>query len=536
MAEGVVVGVGIKTGVFISYSRDDLDFADQLEAGLKLCGFSTSIDRHGISGGEDWKARLSGLIRDADNVVFVMSPSSAASEICRWEVTEAAGMGKRILPVICRPLGNIRAPEPLALLKYIYFYPEPKSPGSGFGTGLARLDEALKVDIEWLREHTRLLVRAHEWLVTGRAGNRLLLGPDVQAALHWAGSRPANAPEPTDLHLEYIRASEHAEGVRANAERSRLEEISNAQRARAGALAEREAAVRKLSRRTAVALTGAGTLTALSAGLAYWGTNAETRFRRERERAAQAGEEALQSAIDKEALRPDILGSLTIFALESGHGAQEGQQGSLLSQSLLNAVSNRSVSIEQAVRAARDEVLRNTRFAGTRPTIATDLNSAIYMRRHPPDRKRFAVVIGNSNYKQTSNLRWTAFDAEAWASFLNKEGFEVAIGIDATLRQMNDLLSWGLTKIAAQPRGNSHDPTVNSAATPNPLLVAYYAGHAISVNARHFLLPVDVNMKTDETIETSAIALDDFQSRALVGGGASIIIINPQPFRTLVGR
>src|SRR5262245_42037625 len=90
--------------VFISYSRDDLDFADQLDAALKVCGFATSIDRHGISGGEDWKRRLGGLIRDADTVVFVLSPSSARSEICGWEVEEAVRLGKRILPVLCRAL------------------------------------------------------------------------------------------------------------------------------------------------------------------------------------------------------------------------------------------------------------------------------------------------------------------------------------------------------------------------------------------------------------------------------------------------
>ena len=41
-----------KLKVFISYSRTDLDFADQLEAALAACGYLPSIDRHGIGGGE----------------------------------------------------------------------------------------------------------------------------------------------------------------------------------------------------------------------------------------------------------------------------------------------------------------------------------------------------------------------------------------------------------------------------------------------------------------------------------------------------
>ena len=36
-----------KLSVFISYSRDDLDFADQIDAGLQLTGFATILDRHG---------------------------------------------------------------------------------------------------------------------------------------------------------------------------------------------------------------------------------------------------------------------------------------------------------------------------------------------------------------------------------------------------------------------------------------------------------------------------------------------------------
>ena len=83
-----------KLRVFISYSRDDLSFADQLDAALTACGFECLIDRHGISGGEDWKRRLGSLISEADTVVFVLSPSSARSEICDWEVEEATRLNK----------------------------------------------------------------------------------------------------------------------------------------------------------------------------------------------------------------------------------------------------------------------------------------------------------------------------------------------------------------------------------------------------------------------------------------------------------
>ena len=51
-----------KLNVFISYSRDDLGFADQLDAALGVTGFAPTLDRHGVSGGEAWKIRLGNLI------------------------------------------------------------------------------------------------------------------------------------------------------------------------------------------------------------------------------------------------------------------------------------------------------------------------------------------------------------------------------------------------------------------------------------------------------------------------------------------
>jgi hypothetical protein len=114
-----------KLRVFISYSRDDLEFADQLDAALNACGFECVIDRHGISGGEDWKRRLGNLIREADTVVFVLTPTSARSEICAWDPEEAERLGKRILPVIQRPLEGASPPPQLRERNYIFFYAGP---------------------------------------------------------------------------------------------------------------------------------------------------------------------------------------------------------------------------------------------------------------------------------------------------------------------------------------------------------------------------------------------------------------------------
>src|SRR5262249_42366075 len=119
-------------------------------------------------------------------------------------------------------------PQRLRDLNYIFFYEDPKVSDSGFGSGLAKLVAALNTDFDWLREHTRYHHRATEWDRGGRLANRLLSGEDIAEAKAWAARRPKNAPEPTTLHLDFIRASEEEAEARSSAQRKQLEAMAAA--------------------------------------------------------------------------------------------------------------------------------------------------------------------------------------------------------------------------------------------------------------------------------------------------------------------
>ncbi len=261
----------IRLRVFISYSRHDLDFADQLNAALTICGFDCVLDRHDISAGEDWKLRLGALIGQSDTIVFVLSPNSATSAVCAWEVDKSRRLGKRILPVVCRPLAGANPPARLQALNFVFFYGEPAAPGSGFGMGLKGLVESLNTDFDWLREHTRYLTRATEWVDGGRPANRLLTGADIAAAKDWVARRPRTAPEPTAVQLDFIHASEQEAEARSSAERQQLETMAEAQRQREAALREAEAAVKQKQeeqRRRAALATIRNVMAVFMAGLA----------------------------------------------------------------------------------------------------------------------------------------------------------------------------------------------------------------------------------------------------------------------------
>ena len=257
------VAADTQLSVFISYSRrDSLDFTKQLAKALELLGHKPSVDLQGISGGDEWQARLHEMILEADTVIFVLSPESAGSPVCAWEVEEAHRLGKRILPVIGQPLGDAKPPERLQRLNYIHFIADTAVPDSGFGHGLAKLDAALKTDLAWLREHRLLLMRTEAWAARKRDPSRLLSAGLLAETDAWLTTRPATAPDITVIQRAYLDASkaaldkERQEREREFAERVRaIREAEAATKREAEALAAREAEriAREVAQKEAVA-------------------------------------------------------------------------------------------------------------------------------------------------------------------------------------------------------------------------------------------------------------------------------------------
>jgi len=347
------VATGSRLKVFISYSRRDLDFADQLVTVLEWQGFQTIIDRKGIHGAEKWEERLGQLILEADIVVFVLSPTSATSDVCAWEVEEAARRGKRIVPVLCRPLEGNKPPPRLRDLNYIYFYPDKDLPGSGFGSGQLRLIDALSVDVDWLREHTRLEELAARWQHDQQPADQLLRGSELTAFKAWRDKRPSNAPELTALQRAFLADSEQEEANRASAERKRLDEMAAANTERANALANAEAALqreasertqreaaqreaaelakreaeqaRRVARRTLIGLATAGVLAVAAALAAYLAYLQADRAQAALARAHRARLTTIAEQNGAEAIRLFKIDQLEglILALQTGRSLQD---------------------------------------------------------------------------------------------------------------------------------------------------------------------------------------------------------------------
>ncbi len=219
------VGIGQRLKVFISYSRKDGAFAEDLLLALEAAGFEPYLDKHDIVAGEPWEERLDRLIQAADTVVFIISPDSMSSERVGWEISRTEDLGKRIIPVVWREVAEADTPQRLKRLNYVFFSGE----GRSFGRGLNALAKALNTDIDWIREHTAYAEQAMRWAGKGRAEALLLRGVEIGNAKAWAARRPKDAPEPTLLQQEFVAESEKAEQARIAFEKAQAEAMKNAE-------------------------------------------------------------------------------------------------------------------------------------------------------------------------------------------------------------------------------------------------------------------------------------------------------------------
>lgn len=528
-----------KLRVFISYSRrDGQAFADELAGGLEFQGaFEVSLDRHSIVEGEDWKKRLGALIADADTVVFIVSPGSAASDICRWEVEEAARLSKRILPVLwIAPQDGQQVPELLAKLNYTRF-----DEGRSFISGLKALVTALNTDIGWLREHTRLLARALEWENANRIESRMLTGPDITAAKSWAARRPKSAPELTVHHLDFLRASEGAEKARNDemarqqGERARLlRQAETAAEERAKALDRAETALKttsRLQRRQSIAASAA--LVILSLG-GWWGYDTY----KER-KAAQAEREA----VAREAARTDIRGQIVSYATARREYAADKADGfdtSPYSTVVSRTLTQPRKSIMALLTDAHSEVARLSAFK-QRPYLASSLNGQVYLAEQPSSRKRRAILVSvdDANVGREAVLSGPKHDVEAIGRSLIKIGFSQSQiltlhNVDAgTLMAKLEEARRELASIETEPTGQPRvikvgfkkdpDPPI-----PNTLLLFFFSGHGVEIDGLDYIVPrlPDASSPTPDAIARGGIVVSQLTRTIDDIAAASIVILD----------
>jgi hypothetical protein len=192
-----------KNDVFISYSRKDKAFVERLDTALRQAGRDPWVDWDDIRKGEDWWQSIQRGIEESDSFVFVISPDSVMSSVCRDEIDYAARLNKRFLPLLWRE-GFEMAQVHRSISQHNWiFYRET----DGSQVAFQELLQALDTDLDHVRAHTRLLVRSLEWQNRAQESSYLLRGVDLEAANHWLSQGINKQPRPTDGQVAYINAS-----------------------------------------------------------------------------------------------------------------------------------------------------------------------------------------------------------------------------------------------------------------------------------------------------------------------------------------
>ena len=189
--------------VFVSYSRADRERVVELTRALAARGKRAWVDLEDIPPSAEWMAEIRSAIESADDYLVVISPSLAGSKVCAEELEHAKQAGKRIVPVLVRPTDPSSVPPTLAALNWI------DATAGEIEDFTERIVQALQTDLDHVRAHTRLLVRAREWEGRHQPHSLLLRGEDLKEAEALLVTAQGKEPAPTPVQARFVQVSRY---------------------------------------------------------------------------------------------------------------------------------------------------------------------------------------------------------------------------------------------------------------------------------------------------------------------------------------
>lgn len=187
--------------IFVSYSRKDSEFVKRLVKALNDSGRSVWVDFEDIPFASAWWEEIKAGIDAAETGIFVLSPDSLVSEYCILELNHMLSNKKRVVPIVCRDAqipDNANEPhKTLGSLNWIFFTDDAR-----FDDHFATLLTTIDTDLELVRAHTSLLLKAREWERRGRNSSFLLKGDELTDFLALA-----DRPDLSELQRDYLDAS-----------------------------------------------------------------------------------------------------------------------------------------------------------------------------------------------------------------------------------------------------------------------------------------------------------------------------------------
>jgi hypothetical protein len=122
---------------------------------------------------------------------------------------------------------------------------------------------------------------------------------------------------------------------------------------------------------------------------------------------------------------------------------------------------------------------------------------------------RVALVIGNSAYRHAAMLDNPQNDASDMAAAAEKLGFKVIKGLDLDKSGMDRTIRQFAEALKGATMG-----------------MFYYAGHGLQVSGRNYLVPVDAELKTAESLDFEMVGLDVVQRIMEAASETNVIFLD----------
>ena len=149
-----------------------------------------------------WLDEVYAGIQAADIFLFIISPDSVVSEICTLEIEHAIQHNKRLVPVVLHDVEADQVHSAMSAHNWVFLREE-----DDFEANFKLLIDALDTDLDYVREHTRLLTLAIEWDKNQRRRSAVLRGQELKTAEGWLEQSGSKDPQPAELHREYLAFS-----------------------------------------------------------------------------------------------------------------------------------------------------------------------------------------------------------------------------------------------------------------------------------------------------------------------------------------
>lgn len=119
--------------IYISYSRQDVEFVRHLANDLRVAGANIFLDQNELQESTPWGSSIYAAVNSAAMIMVILSPYSVKSDFVMEEVSVALKSKKRIIPIL---FAHCEVPTQLKKLQMLDFTED-------YRWGLIKLQEAL---------------------------------------------------------------------------------------------------------------------------------------------------------------------------------------------------------------------------------------------------------------------------------------------------------------------------------------------------------------------------------------------------------